>query len=409
MKIKTLLLIASLSVIISGCKDDTSTQEDKSQEKPVTVTSGTGLLIDSSVTGVNFRSGDIVGVTGNNGEFRYEIINGSPSDITFSFGKIPLGTTKGQPIVTPLDFFPNATIESQGVKNLIRFLMMLDNDSDASNGIEIYDEIVSMTDAYDWLPIDFTDSSFENQSALIQVISDVSSLVSIPLVLPDELVAINHFSSSARCLISGTYFGDFSGDDHGPIALGIDPNTSEVGGIAWSRLNSIGIGIPISTTPVMLESSFPFSSVSDSQSIFSGNITGYENINGKWVNEQFNTSGDFSASKMANDKDARYKFTGTFLAEIPSVGLVPIGLLVINISSDNTVSGSLVDIILSISVEVPLTGTLNGTLLSLSGDNGISINGLVNFDKLTITGAWANSNYNIQSGFVDAIGCQLNL
>jgi len=54
---------------------------------------------------------------------------------------VVLGTVVGQPIVTPMDLVENGTVDSIEVHNRVRFLMSLDDNNDASDGISISDDL----------------------------------------------------------------------------------------------------------------------------------------------------------------------------------------------------------------------------------------------------------------------------
>jgi hypothetical protein len=103
----------------SGDDDD---DEETGNATVVVVASGT--LVDAPVEGVRYESGALAGVTGSNGEFRYEVGN----TVRFSIGDIALGQpVTGKAVITPLDLVENGTSETTAVINIARLLQSLDS------------------------------------------------------------------------------------------------------------------------------------------------------------------------------------------------------------------------------------------------------------------------------------------
>jgi len=98
----------------------------------------TGSFKDSSVSGLNYRTVSLSGITAADGTFQYR----AGETVTFSVGEILLGSTTGKPIVTPVDLVRGAK-SSANLKsvNICRFLQTLDIDFNHANGIEITPEI----------------------------------------------------------------------------------------------------------------------------------------------------------------------------------------------------------------------------------------------------------------------------
>jgi hypothetical protein len=103
----------------SGDDDD---DEETGNATVVVVASGT--LVDAPVEGVRYESGALAGITGSNGEFRYEVGN----TVRFSIGDIALGQpVTGKAVITPLDLVENGTSDSPAVINIARLLQSLDS------------------------------------------------------------------------------------------------------------------------------------------------------------------------------------------------------------------------------------------------------------------------------------------
>ena len=104
----------------SGGDDD----DDEETGKANVVVVANGTLVDGPVEGVRYESGALEGITGSNGEFRYEVGN----TVRFSIGDIALGQpVTGKAVITPLDLVENGTSDTPAVINIARLLQSLDS------------------------------------------------------------------------------------------------------------------------------------------------------------------------------------------------------------------------------------------------------------------------------------------
>lgn len=99
----------------------------------VTATTGTGYYVDSAVFGVSYECGTQKGVTDVEGKFIYDINQGC----TFSLAGVTLRNTSASNLVNGGKIVENNP-------TVARFLQSLDNDGDASNGIQITDEVIAI-------------------------------------------------------------------------------------------------------------------------------------------------------------------------------------------------------------------------------------------------------------------------
>ena len=100
---------------------------DKIKKKvaDVVVIQGDGQFVDAPVSGVNYESGSIAGITGSNGEFQYEI----GSSVRFFIGDIALGrAVQGKSLITPLDLVADGAADTPAVLNIARLLQSLDSE-----------------------------------------------------------------------------------------------------------------------------------------------------------------------------------------------------------------------------------------------------------------------------------------
>ncbi|HHJ17667.1 MAG TPA: hypothetical protein ENJ80_13325 [Gammaproteobacteria bacterium] len=104
----------------SGSSND---DKDKNSSIGLVVGINDGRLVDGPVQGVGYVSGALTGITGSDGEFRYEAGN----TVRFFIGDITLGeAVPGKPLITPLDLVPGGTLDTPAVINIARLLQTLD-------------------------------------------------------------------------------------------------------------------------------------------------------------------------------------------------------------------------------------------------------------------------------------------
>lgn len=122
-----LLLLAVPLLVGSQCavffsSGSGSDDDDKDEDEEVIVVA-TGQLGSTPVRGADYVSGSLSGVTGSNGEFRYEV--GEP--IRFSIGDIPLGReVSGKNVITVQDLAAASGAAGTEAINMERLLQSLD-------------------------------------------------------------------------------------------------------------------------------------------------------------------------------------------------------------------------------------------------------------------------------------------
>ncbi len=152
-------VILVLSILI-GCSSSDSSQSS-------------GIFVDSAVEGITFKTETRSGETDSRGRFTYE-----PGEtVTFSIGGIVFGTTKGKPVITPVDLVTGALDENDPVViNITRFLITLDEDNNPVNGITISAQLRA---ALEDVTVDFKQqdaSLFAQDAAILEVINIVNNL-----------------------------------------------------------------------------------------------------------------------------------------------------------------------------------------------------------------------------------------
>ena len=82
-----------------------------------------GHLVGKPIRGIAYKSGSLEGLTGENGEFSYEL----GTTVSFHIGDIPLGgDVEGRALLTPIDLVDGGSENHPAVINIARLLQSLD-------------------------------------------------------------------------------------------------------------------------------------------------------------------------------------------------------------------------------------------------------------------------------------------
>ena len=193
------LVLLFLSVTLAACGGGGGGAPSASQ----------GKFIDAAVEGITYTSGTLTGLTDAQGNFSYQA--GQP--VTFSIGGITLGTVSGSAIITPIQLVTGATNQFDStVTNIVQFLLTIDDDGIASNGIQI---TPAMQTAAASFSLDFTSTTFDSDaSSALSAITTAASIAATS-TLVTETTAQSHLSDSLFATMAGNYSGSFSGADSG--------------------------------------------------------------------------------------------------------------------------------------------------------------------------------------------------
>jgi len=280
------LLFLTLSLIGCGGGGGGSTTPTTSQ----------GKFIDAAVGGIAYTSGSTTGTTSADGTFTYE----SGKSVTFSIGGITLGTVSGSAIITPVQLVSGATNQTNPtVTNIVQFLLSIDDDNNAANGIKITPAMA--TAAATLSNIDFTSATFDTDSSVISAITAIKNVASIGSIgLVSGSIVQAHLSDSLFSIIAGTYSGTFSGTDNGTWSVTITTvsgnSTAVVSGSGTSNFGPFTITGTINTSGTV--------SASASGSAGTATWTGTLNItngsfSGTWndLTTTANPDGNFTGTK----------------------------------------------------------------------------------------------------------------
>lgn len=364
-------------------------------DSTLSVEKKTGQLIDSAVAGIDYTSGSTTGTTDDSGHFSYEIVDGVVQDVIFSFNGVNLGSSPGKSVLTPLDLVENSNTGATAVRNIARFLQMLDTDGNPSNGIVPSMDLLVAVAAFSWSALNFADANFDSQPALSEIVSNINSVESQAHTLPSVQQAQIHLESSLACLSSGIFAGSFSGEDNGhyvlwmqhqradPIVFGDAQPRSGVGSaLIYSEDQDRLIGVlPQQALAFTRDNSFIVGQAVNG-AVFNGNIIDFNQIvNGQWHNDIEGGTGTFSGNRVVGDNGASFRLAGVFSDNTPFNSFDNTsdntGGIALDIFADNRVHGVTVS---SRGDRVELSGMLSGeTINAVSADGITTIN--VTFDS----------------------------
>ncbi len=172
-------MVIIAAMMLFGCGDDGADGKDGTDgQGGVCIESPrlkSGLFLDSAVQGLSYVSGNLSGLTGQDGLYNYE----EGRTITFRIGDIAIGSdVPVKARMTPLDMVPGAqTYKNTTVTNILRFLQTVDNDLNPDNGILVQEDIGKNETLDFTLPEnDFTTAA---TSLISRMFSDGREMVSV--------------------------------------------------------------------------------------------------------------------------------------------------------------------------------------------------------------------------------------
>ena len=203
-------------------------------------TAVTGVFRGATVIGLGFVSGSHSGLTDKSGAFAYEVGQG----VTFSVGAVSIGAVPtARALVTPVDLVAQGTGNSNHVLNIVRFLMMLDQDGNPNNGIQVSAAVTAA--AASWAPVDFDTTDLP--TALGPIIQQATAADGVSHVLPNAATAQAQLRTGFYCTHSGNYYGTFwetrlAGFGRGDFTASVFPDGS-MHSVAKSSPTLVGFDI----------------------------------------------------------------------------------------------------------------------------------------------------------------------
>ena len=277
----------------------------------------TGQFKDANVEGLAYVSGEQRGITDSNGTFTCK----KSDSVTFSVGGAEIGTSDCKEIVTPVDVVNDGTSDSIEVKNIVKFLLVLDKDQDPSNGIHIPESVRRI--AEDW-EVNFSASDFS--SILSPVVTAAERIYGDSRAAPDDVEAKTHLEKTFRCSYSGIYggtytgSGTYSGDRGGFVGIMVDASDGKVLGVGYYGNEEGDDAFVISSRspePISYDQEVSFAGEEVHGKKFEGEFT-LSGVEGTWVrkdefdSETFSGEGTFSAIRVGGSKEALYRYTAIY-------------------------------------------------------------------------------------------------
>lgn len=270
----------------------------------------TAEFIDSAVAGLNYRylSSGQTGVTDDQGKFPY--ISGDT--IEFSVGNIVLGQRASSLMMSPLNLVNATVVTDQRVTNIARFLQILDDDIDPSNGIIITQNVRDIA-AVETASIDFnqTATAFENDGVVQIVVASFTAANGTARMLTDITIAAaqDHLNATLQAAINGT-LGTYSGTAENHF-IGTCPSNAigTVSSGTWTVTNVNGMNydgsgsFSVVVQGITVRQDFTYTGTLS----FDGTFTGNAQIS-SYQNGEFAGGGSSSFTGEFNGEYHKYKF-----------------------------------------------------------------------------------------------------
>ena len=360
-----------------------------------------GLFSDSPVTGLEYKTGTVSGIT-ENGFFECK----KGDNVTFYLGNVTFGTTECKSIVTPVDLSDNQT----AIENMLIFLQSLDNDSDPDNGITITKDVRQK--AENW-SLDFSSKDFKKQ------IPDNITLI-------DNGTAINRFKKSLYCLYSGVYEGKYSDGNSKqdiPLYFLVSPRKAfslifekRISPISSGGLSSEGVPVFVfdgedDDSGLELQDLLWLSLDEHNKPSLIGGEKDFKFINfdtilATFVGEEDNVTISAKKIDFKYELNAIYRFTG-----MVSFGEGEYSPIVVDILPDNKIVAFVYD-----NSEDSDNGRklykLQGVLSSdgsfdIVGEDGEELKGIFDANQIGIAGKWLKNKE--EKGLFVGYGCAINI
>jgi len=278
-------------------------------DAPPAGTAMTGVFRSDTVTGLGYASGAHRDYTDDSGGFTYDEGQG----IEFYVGQVVIGRVPtAKSLVTPVDLVVQGTGISNRVLNVERFLLMLDEDGNANNGIQISAAVTAA--AAQWPPVDFDTTDLP--TTLAPLILQASAADGKSHSLPDAATAQSHLRAAFYCTRWGSYYGTYGAEStpeaRGSFNASVFPDGSMHAYASGTLLGLSNFNIPAgfdvhadTAVSPMLDGSIALSVASPSVSL-QGSFADATYLSGTYLADfagNFQALGDTSVG-------ATYKFAG---------------------------------------------------------------------------------------------------
>jgi hypothetical protein len=360
----------------------------------------TGVFRSDTVIGLGYAAGTHSGLTDKNGAFTYEEGRG----ITFSVGGVPIGTVPtAKTLVTPLDV-AQGNSASNRVLNVVRFLMMLDQDGNINNGIQISAAVTAA--AANWVPVDFDTTDLP--TTVGPIIQQASAADGVSHVLPNAASAQAHLRAAYYCTYSGDYSGTFGTDPAAPgLRGGFEASFSPDGSMrskagATDALSGFAV-LTQAAVSQLLDGTFAQGSPSVH---LQGSFADESYLSGTYAFHRVTGGGDFQAVRDASVA-ATYIFTGSFTKTPNDSTMSPeSGSVTLTMDDSNQVSGGAWGLIAGSVSGSTFTGTAS-YFLAPNTPVDVPVSGTY---SNTASGATLDGQYSDANSVItfSTVGCRAN-
>lgn len=372
-----------VSVLLAAC----DRQVEEPDPTPAATEIAKGFFRDSATSGLGYRSEHLSGITDGNGQFEYVV--GKP--VEFHVGGVSLGSANGSSLITPVDLVPDGSSTSPAVRNITRFLLMLDADGDAQNGIAISDAVRKRAES--WKQIDF--STADLPAALQEIIADARAADGGIHYLPDGASARSHLEVSFLCAYSGAFRGNLLPDGSTRAAAVVAPT----GMVFISALDTNGDGFEArSNEPLTVDQKRSFTAVgTQGTASIIGRVSTVDEVSGTLSRGGQSTT--FTLKRLPVQLGADFRFSG-FYADPSNLDA---GIFSLTIDRQEQVAGIAYSLYRDQIVE--FAGEVSGLSLTAKTSSGITISATLYRALGLIDGTWAGSG---TPGSFDGMGCRLH-
>jgi len=367
-----------------------------------------GFFRGGNVAGLSFVSGQQSGITDATGAYTCE----TNETVSFSIGAVDLGEMNCATMAHAVVLAPSGQLMDPIALNIMRLLLILDQDSNPDNGVFISEPLRSI--AQTWAPIDLSAADFEPE--LTRIISDIASVEQrVVNNVPGNGAASTYLDASLSCAYSGVYVSVFGS---GPF------NTATAAALTVFRDRAVDIDIgefllfrQEQIRPLFAQDtgSVQLGALPTIEgSGFTAEFDSPDTVSGEWTSgvaaQDIDTRGSFDASRMGHI-DGEYRFTGMISGSGPSLsGAILISQIALKLEGDSffgeafdnivgfrrEVTGKRLPATNSYELEVELLGSATGTIV-------VDADG----EPIGLQGDWPGLNGSVPDA-LEAVGCRLN-
>ncbi len=231
-----LMLLLIVPFLLGGCGGSSNDDDEDPLQPPLS-----GVFADSPVSGLNYETATLSGVTDSNGTFQYA----DGETVTFSIGDLDIGSALGAEMLSPVDIVDGATDPSDArVTNLCVLLQTIDQDGSLNNGIQITPEIAEIISSNSTgIDFDLSPDAFAENADVVMLIAELNDAGLFTDIDPRErrlvgaATAQGHLkrSLSPRNTVQTGYglLRGYAPDDHTWQYLGIPYAEPPIGDLRW--------------------------------------------------------------------------------------------------------------------------------------------------------------------------------